>query len=149
MLLQNITYAAFFFDVIRGHSNQLDKKIAPIKNCLFILSFHISSSCVSEYEERKKIYYDFIIECNGYVSYSPDPIKNSKTTNPNCHEFFDQLKQIWQVWFVYLLLIFSSKLFWLVKTFREISKFVVSKLVVGSSEQDDSYVSSNIVYYPE
>ena len=30
---------------------------------------------------------------------------NSKTTNPNFHEVFDQSNEVWQVFFVYLFLI--------------------------------------------
>ena len=62
---------------------------------------------------------------------------NTETTNPNFHELFDQSKEVWQAFFVYLFLtmFFGQKQSdW--SKHCEDSGFVVLELVVGSGGQD-------------
>ena len=74
-----------------------------------------------------------------FVSCSPDPSTNSKITNPNFHEFYDQLIRTSftsLVCFFARLFFFSLKPVWLVKKIRENSGFVILELVIGFGEQD-------------
>ena len=69
---------------------------------------------------------------------------NTETTNPNFHELFDQSKEVWQAFFVYLFLtmFFGQKQSdW--SKHCENSGFVVLELVVGSGERDKlhTYIS--------
>ena len=61
-----------------------------------------------------------------------DSTTSSKMINPKFFDFFDQLEQLLEDLFVYLLLLNNR----IGLKIREHSGFAVSKLVVGFSEQD-------------